>query len=192
MRLVGDVHAVDQDGRVVERIEGQALDAEAVLMAYLNREQVRSPIEYVCVSAKVQRQWLPLFYFVRLAGGDRNAAIAALEETNAVYRVSKDNALQRLRGQRLAFEQPGGAILDALALLEQGDVANLRGDFTDFQIVRAIRGLPDGFEPYPQLFDLLREIYLEAEGDANVRSGSFRASARLDELEDQASVNVGE
>ena len=192
LRLVGDVHAVDQDGRVVERIEGQALDAEAVLMAYLNREQVRSPIEYVCVSAKVQRQWLPLFYFVRLAGGDRNAAIAALEETNAVYRVSKDNALQRLRGQRLAFEQPGGAILDALALLEQGDVANLRGDFTDFQIVRAIRGLPDGFEPYPQLFDLLREIYLEAEGDANVRSGSFRASARLDELEDQASVNVGE
>ena len=184
LRLIGDVHAVDHDGQVVKRIEGQALDAEAVLLAYLGREQVRSPMEYVCISAKVQRQWLPLFHFVQLAGGDRDAAIAALEVTNAVYRVSKDNALLRLRGQRSAFEQPGGAILDVMASLHERDVDDLRDRFTDSQIVRAIRGLPDGFEPDTQLFDLLRDIYEEADEDANVRSGVFRAAARLDELED--------
>ena len=69
LRLVGDVHAVDPEGQVIERVEGRALDADAVLRAYLSHEAVRAPLEYVCISAKFQRQWLPLFYFVRLAGG---------------------------------------------------------------------------------------------------------------------------
>ncbi len=186
LRLVGDVHTVDQEGQVIERIEGQALDAETVLMAYLIREDVRSPMQYVSVSAKVQRQWIPLFYFVRLAGGDRNAAIGELEATNAVYRVSKENALERLRGRRSAFEPPGGAIVEVVAELQAGQFDTLRDQFTDAQIVRGIRGLQEGVRPDVRLFDLLREIYRDAGGDANVRSGVFRAAARLDELEDAA------
>lgn len=183
LRLVGDVHAVDQEGQVIERIEGRALDAEAVLLAYLGREAVRAPLEYVCLSAKVQRQWLPLFYFVRLAGRDRDAAIAALEATNAVYRNSKEYALGRLRGRRTAFEGPGGAIVEVVAALQAGRYDDLRDRFTDFQIVRGIRGLQDDFEPVEPLLDMLRDIYRDAGGDANVRSGVFRAAARLDELE---------
>ncbi|AWI84735.1 hypothetical protein CEW88_13115 [Alloyangia pacifica] len=55
LRLVGDVHAVDPEGQVVERVEGRALDADAVLKAYLSHDAVRAPLEYVCISAKVQR-----------------------------------------------------------------------------------------------------------------------------------------
>lgn len=183
LRLVGDIHAVDREGQIVERIEGQALDAEAVLLAYLDRERVRSPIQYVCISAKVQRQWLPLFYFVQLAGGGLDAAVEALEATSAVYRVSKQNALERLRGQRSAFEQPGGAIVDVVTSLEAAACEDLRERFTDFQIVRGVRGLSDGFQPDAGLYDLLKDIYRESAGDGNVRSGVFRASARLDELE---------
>lgn len=183
LRLIGNVHAVDPEGQVVERIEGRALDAEAVLLAYLDHEAVRAPLEYVCISAKVQRQWLPLFYFIRLAGGDIDSAIAALGATNAVYRVSKANALERLRGQRSAFERPGGAILDIVAELQVGHVGDLRQRYTDFQIVSGIRGLADGFVPTEPLFGLLRDIHREANDNANVRSGVFRAAARLDELE---------
>ena len=185
LRLVGDVHAVDQEGQLVERIEGLALDADTVLLAYLGRERVRSPIQYVCISAKVQRQWLPLLYFVRLSGGDRNAAIDALEATNAVYRVSKQNALERLRGRRSAFEQPRGAIPDVVEALEAAAYGDLRERFNDLQIARGICGLPDGFQPEARTFDLLRDIHQDAAGDRNVRSSAFRASARLDELEDQ-------
>lgn len=183
LRLVGDVHATDNEGHVVERIEGRALDADAVLFAYLGHEVVRTPMEYVCISAKVQRQWLPIFYFVKLAGGDPEAAIAALADTNAVYRMSKENALQRLRGQRSAFEQPAGAILEVVADLLADRIEDLRDRFNDFQIVRGIRGLPNGYEPTEPLFDLLRDINLNAGGNGNVRSGIFRAAARLDELE---------
>lgn len=183
LRLVGDVHAVDPNGQVVERIEGRALDADAVLIAYLCHEAVREPLQYICLSAKVQRKWLPVFYFVRLSGGDIDAAVEALDATNAVYRVSKQYALERLRGRRSAFERPGGAILEVEAALQAGQFDDLRQRFSDWQIVRGIRGLPDGFEPTDPLFDLTREIYRDAEGNANVRSGVFSAAARLDELE---------
>lgn len=185
LRLVGDVHAVDPAGQVVERFEGRALDADALLRAYLIHEEVRAPLEYVCVSAKVQRQWLPLFYFVRLAGGNINEAIEALDTTNAVYRVSKANALERLRGQRYAFERPGGAILEVVANLQAGRIGDLRQRFNDVQVVRGIRGLPDGFEPTDPIFDLLRDIYEVAGNNASVRSGIFSAAARLDELESE-------
>lgn len=184
LRLIGDVHAVDQEGQVIERVEGRALDAEAVLMAYLDHDAVRAPLEYVCISAKVQRQWLPLFYFARLAGGDIAVAVKALDDTNAVYRNSKQFALERLRGERSAFERPAGFILEVVAALQAGRFDGLRQRFSDFQIVRGTRGLPDGFLPTEPLFDLLRDIYLDAIGDASVRSGVFSAAARLDELED--------
>lgn len=185
LRLIGDVHAVDPEGQVVERIEGRALDADAVLFAYLGHEVVREPLQYICLSAKVQRQWLPIFYFVRLAGGAIDAAIRALDSTNAVYRNSKQFALGRLRGQRSAFERPGGAILGVVADLQDGRLYELRKRFNDFQIVRGIRSLPDGFVAPEPLFDLLRDIYQDADGNANVRSGVFSAAARLDELEHQ-------
>ena len=183
LRLVGDVHSVDPAGQVVERIEGRALDADTALFAYLCHEVVREPLQYICLSAKVQRQWLPVFYFVRLAGGHIGAAIATLNATNAVYRNSKQYAVESLRGRRSAFERPGGAILAAVADLQAGRIEKLRQRFNDFQIVRGIRSLPDGFEPTEPLFDLLRDIYPDADGNTNVRSGVFSAAARLDELE---------
>lgn len=75
LRLVGDVHAVEPEGQVVELVEGRALDADAVLRAYLSHDTVRAPLEYVCISAKVQRKWLPLLYFVRLADCNNEEAI---------------------------------------------------------------------------------------------------------------------
>jgi hypothetical protein len=46
-----------------------------------------------------------------------------------------------------------------------------------------MRGLPGGFEPTGPLFELLRDIYQDADGNANVRSGVVSAAARLEELE---------
>lgn len=183
LRLMGDVQAIDSEGQVVERIEGRALDADAVLFAYLSHEVVREPLQYICLSAKVQRQWLPVFYFVQLAGGDIQTAIEALDATNAVYRNSKQYALERLQGRRSAYEQPGGTILDVVRDLQAGDLGEIRRRFNDFQIVRGIRSLPDGFEPTKPIFELLRDIYQEAGDNSNVRSAVFSAAARLDELE---------
>ena len=183
LQLVGDVHSIDQEGQIVERIEGHALSPEMALMAYLDHDAVRSPLEYVCLSALVQRQHLPLFYFVHLAGVDLDEAIAALEATVPVYRISKRRALLRLRNQWNAFARPGGAILEVVNALQGDQVANLRNQYTDIQLVRGFQGLPDGAVPTIEQRKLLKGIYCANAGNANVRSGTFRGAARLDELE---------
>lgn len=188
LRLVGDVQAVDHEGQIVERIEWRALSPDAVLMAYLNREAVRSPIQYVCLSALVQRQWLPLFYFVQSAGMDVTKAIAAMEEADAAYKVSKTRALERLRGKRSAFSRASGATLQVLKELQAEQFDGLRDRFTDIQIVRGIQALPKGSKPMDAQFDLLKEIYGDAGNNAAIRSGVFKAAARLDELEAQLQI----
>ena len=64
----------------------------------------------------------------------------------------------------------------------------LRDRFTDIQIVRGIQALPKGSKPMDAQFDLLKEIYGDAGNNAAIRSGVFKAAARLDELEAQLQI----
>lgn len=183
LRLIGDVRAVDAAGQVRERIEGRALTADMAVKAYLRREQVRSPMEYVCLSAHVQRQWLPLHYFIRLSGQGADAAIRALEGTDAVYQNSKQRALERLRGQRSAYTAPTGTALPVTAEIQAGQIDGIADRHASSLVARAIQGLPDGFENIPPLLDLLDGLHDAAHGDAAQRGAIYRAISRLDELE---------
>jgi hypothetical protein len=182
LRLVGDVKAVDADGEALERIEERALTADGVLQAFLTKAQVRTPLDYVNVSAQVQRQWLPLFYFLNHAGATKAQAIEALDGTAAVYANSKNNALERLRGQRSAFSAAGGQAVPILAKMIEGDFTGLLEEEDDRAIARAIQALPDGFDNFEPVYDLLLNLFDSAGTDSAKKGGVFKASARLDEL----------
>lgn len=181
LRLVGDVKAVDADGEALERIEGRALTADAVLQAFLTKAQVRTPLDYVNVSAQVQRQWLPIFYFLNHAGATKAQAIKALNGTPAVYAISKANALERLRGQRSAFSAAAGKAVPILARMIDGNFADLL-DEDDRAIARAIQALPDGFDNFEPVYYLLLNLFDDAGTNSAKKGGVFKASARLDEL----------
>ena len=189
LRLIGDVRAVDEDGHIRERIAGQALTPDAVLDSYLRHEHVALPMEYVKVSAIVQRQWLPLLYFVRLSGQTLDEAIENLEQTQAGYRQAKRQALERLRREASAFVRAPARARDALNEIEAGNIAGLRDRFDSTQIAQALQALPQGFEPSDELRELLRGIHLEAQAGSPLKSLVFRAASRLDELEFDATAN---
>lgn len=182
LRLVGDVRAVNADGEALDRIEGRALTADGVLQAFLVKAQARTPLDYVNVSAQVQRQWLPLFYFLSQAGVTKAQAIEALEGTVAVYASSKANALERLRGQRSAFSAAGGQSATILAKMIDGDFAGILEDEDDRAIARAIQALPNGFENFEPVHAILLNLFDSAGTDSALKGGIFKASARLDEL----------
>lgn len=192
LKLMGEVHTVGQAGQAMKRVEGRALSADMALLAYLDHEAVFSPMQYIRLSALVQRQWLPLFYFIRLAGTTIGKAINALESTEPVYNVSKREALARLHGRRTAYSEPKGTIVQVVNVLENGKINDLKEHFTDIQIVRGIQSLRKAVVFGDPLFDLLKEIYQNGRGNANVRSGTFRAAARLDELEMQRSSGTAQ
>lgn len=182
LRLVGDVRAVDTEGAIQERVQGRALTADLVLLAFLNREKVRDPLEYVRESALVQRQWLPLFYFISLSERPLEDVAGILEATDAVFVNSKANALARLKGERSAYVAATGLATPALERIVAGDLDTIEDDFEDRLTARAIAGLPDGFEDFEPLFDLLGRILQRAGGDSTQKGFVFRAAARLDEL----------
>lgn len=183
LRLVGDVRAVDAAGQVRERVEARALTADMAVKSYLRREQVRMPMEYVCLSAHVQRQWLPLHYFVRLSGQGTDAAVQALEGADCVYQNSKQRALERLRGERSAYTAPTGAAVPVAAEIQAGQIDGIGDRHAPSLIARAIQGLPDDFENILPLLDLLDGLHDAAHGDAVLRGAIYRAASRLDEIE---------
>lgn len=183
LRLIGDVRAVDATGQVRERIEARALTADMAVKAYLRKEQVRSPLEYVCLSAHVQRQWLPLHYFIHLSGQGLDAAIQALEGTDGAYQNSKQRALERLRGQRSAFTEPTGGAVPVAAEIQAGQIDGIGDRYAPSLIARAIQGLPEDFENIGPLLDLLDGLHDAAHGDAVLRGAIYRAASRLDEIE---------
>ncbi len=186
LRLIGDVRAVDAAGQVRERVGGRALTPDMVVKAYLRKERVRSPLEYICVSALTQRQWLPLHYFVTLSGKDADAAIDTLVRTQASNRQSKQRALERLRGERSAYAALSGHALPVGAEIVAGQIEGICDRHRPLLVARAIQGLLHGFANVLPLLDLLDGLNDMANGDVALRGAVYRAASRLDEIEASA------
>ena len=183
LRLIGDVRAVDPAGAVHERIEGRALDADSVLAAFLQRERVRSPLDYIRVSALVQRQWLPIFYFAHLSGLPKEDVVTHFNSTVAVYPNCKAKVLERFAGQKSAFASATGRAMPVLSRIVAGDFDRLEDDFEDKLLARTLQGIPDEFRNFDPVFDLLGRMFLRSEGNSNLKGAIFRASSRVDEVE---------
>lgn len=186
LRLVGDVQTVKFDGKVVERVEPRALTPEMVLRAYLRREVVKGPLEYVKVSALIQRQWLPLFYFVHLHGSGIEAAVDMLRKTQAAYAPSKQKALERLEGKLSAYAPLSGQALPVGEELRAGKIKGILDRHPPILIARAIQGLPSDYTDFDPVLKTLDTIHETALSDSNLRGAVYRAASRIDELEEQA------
>lgn len=186
LRLIGDVQPVKFDGKVVERVEPRALTPEMVLRAYLRRESVKGPLEYVKLSALIQRQWLPLFYFVWLSGGGNDAAVAVLKKTQAAYTPSKQSALDRLQGKKSAYVPLSGQALPVGEELKAGKIEGILDRHSPVLVARGIQGLTDEAAEFGALLKVLDAMHEAALGDSVLRGAVYRAASRIDELEDQA------
>jgi hypothetical protein len=186
LRLIGDVQPVKFDGKVVERVELRALTPEMVLRAYLRRESVKGPLEYVKLSALIQRQWLPLFYFVWLSGGGNDAAIAMLKKTQAAYTPSKQSALDRLQGKKSAYVPLSGLALPVGEELKAGKIDGILDRHSPVLVGRAIQGMEDDTADFAALLKILDAMHEAASANSVLRGAVYRAASRLDELEDQA------
>lgn len=182
LRLVGDVRAVDLEGSVQERIVGRALTADDVLKSFLRQEKVRTPLDYVKVSALVQRQWLPVFYFADASGKPLDEVVSALEATVAVYAPSKANTLERLRGDRHAFNVATGQAAFVLNQILNDEIDQIDLGQNGRAAARAVQGLPAELDDMTPVLDLLDTLLEQAGTDAGLKGAVFRAAARIDEL----------
>lgn len=182
LRLIGDIRSVSSEGEVTERFVGRAITADDVLTLFLNQEDVSSPLEYISVSAFVQRQWLPLFYFADRSKGGVPSAINALEKVSAVYKPSKQAAIERLKQEKSAWLRPTGEAKKWLEKLTTG--ADFKIDQIDdiSAFARGIQALPDDYELDLKLYDALAHFFEKSQDNSALKGHIFRASSRLDEI----------
>ncbi|SLN30987.1 Divergent AAA domain protein [Oceanibacterium hippocampi] len=183
LRLVGDVRAIDQNGQIRERIEERALTADMSVKAYLRHERERTPMEYVRLAAQVQRQWLPLFYFINLSGQNVEQAVQILDATEAVYLLPKQRALERLRGELRAYTALSGNAVPVGEEIQAGEIDGLADRYQPTLIARAIQGLPNDFENVEPLLEILDGLLNTYRSNSAVRGAIYRAASRLDEIE---------
>jgi len=183
LKLVGDVRAVDQDGLINEIVEAFALTPERVLKVFLYKEKIQLPYEYIKLSALIQRQWLPIFYFVQLDKHSLEEIIYKLDGVDPGHKISKKNALLRLQNKLRAFTKPVGNIKPVLKKIQSGDFESLK-DTDDTLLARAITSLPDDFDNFDPIYHLLKKLFTKAieKKDPTFKSHVFKASSRLDEL----------
>lgn len=184
LRLIGDVRTIDSEGRTRERIEGRALTPEMVVRSFLRHQRVQFPIEYVRLSAFVQRQWLPLFYFISLSDLDVADAIKLLENTQATYQPSKAKALDRLKGNLRAFVPLRGQALPVGQALQNGEFDGLDKRYSGMLVARAVQGLPDNYSELPTIYEILDDLHEQSSDDTPLRSAVYRAASRIDEIEE--------
>lgn len=183
LRLLGDVRAVDEAGQVQERVVGRALTADMAVKAFLSRQHVRSPMEYVRLPLHVRRQWIPLHYFIRQSGQTVEQAIEALEASDAVYQAAKTRALERLRGETSAFTPLSGHAVPVGREIDEGRLDGLVERHQPALLARAIQGLPDGFHELTPLLEVLDALFDQHHGDSTIRGFIYRAACRIDEIE---------
>lgn len=182
LRLVGDVRTTDNTGAVRERLLGKALTADIVLASFLRQERVRSAQEYISVSAQVQRLWLPIFYFIHLSGSSVADTIEVFENIDAVYRVSKDRAISRMKNEISAFSPATAKTRPIVARLSCSDFDGIEDEYDDRFIAQAIQSLPNEHIVDPRLLDILDGIFERGSMNSTIKSNVYRAASRLDEL----------
>lgn len=187
LRLIGTVKSTNENGEALEQIIRRNLTATDVLRAYLYRNPIHSLKDYIGNSNFVQKQWLPIYYFIKLEKLEVADAIQLITETEALFPNSKKKILHRLHGNLSAFKEPASTILP---LVEEIISKGVEGEYDLNQTRRtnlAIQGLPDDFENTFPLIEFLKESLIKFSNDKTIISSIFLAASRLDEIESKNS-----
>jgi len=185
LRLIGDIHRIDRDGNIVERVVSQTLQPHSILLSFLRRETVDTPIEYFRYSIATQKKWLPVFYFVLQAEMNLDDAVKDITARKSDNKATKDIVLERLKGRKSAFSVAGGVAAPIYDQIVSKDFRHVPGQSkTDIAAtLRAVKGLKDDFQIPDELYGLLLSIAETAADGSSLWTDIYKAAARLDEIE---------
>ena len=183
-RLLGDVRPAAQTGGEIAKIIRKNVADEAVLANFLDQGPVMYPTDYLQRSCHTPRHWLPVFYYMKMAGLTTDQAIALLEAEEPSYPNSCRQAIDRLKGKKSAFQKPGITPASMVGAIEAGSHPNVK-DLKDAIIAaRAIGGLTKPPQSNSNCLELLKHCLALTRGPSSsgARSLVYRAACWIDEL----------
>ena len=148
LRLLGDVRPAAHTNNEVTAVIRKNVTDDAVLRNFLDQTPVMYPTDYLQRSCHTPRFWLPIFYYMKMAGINAEQAIAILEKEEASYPTSCRRAIERLKGKKSAFQEPSAATAILTNSIEAGTLPHVK-DFKDVgNAVRAMGSLRNIPQPH--------------------------------------------
>lgn len=182
LRLVGNLQAVGDDGQTIRR--GFVTPAD-LQNDFLEQQAPYEPKEYVrCAVEGGNGGWLPLHYFARRSGLDRDGLVEYIMAT-AAPQAWKNLYAARASGARSAYSSAIGRSDDIVASLEAGSVPEITDIRKAARFGRAVAGLKK--KPATELLDLLKALKIGIDMVQASQRPSWltpirRGISRLDEL----------
>jgi len=185
LKLIGEVSPAAVGAITKIKISREAIFQENILEEFLNQSIVEQPVQYIQAGLAQSRMWLPIFYYVKLAGLSPDKAADIIGGLKVAQKNKKKVLIERLLGQRAALTkavtQPAtkvaGDISKGLISVptKVGDVPTFANGLTAVTKTKA---------PLTDLLTALRRCRLIAEKaeDGNAIGAVYKAACRVDEI----------
>jgi hypothetical protein len=185
LKLVGEVSAVTVSTPWSERVSREAIFQEHILEYFLKQERVEQPIQYIHAGLAQSRQWLPIFYFARMAG-QSNAQIAETVKSMRISQKGKQKILlDRLDGKKTALTK--AVTQSARRIATEISKGILCVPATATEVAPFAQGITAVTKTKASLADILaalrecRDLADKAD-DGNALGAVFKAACRVDEM----------
>jgi Putative DNA-binding domain len=184
LRLIGEVRPAAQDQGATASVVRRNVTDDAVLRNFLQQASVAYPVDYLQRSCHTQRHWLPMFYYLKMAGLSVDQTIALFDAEEPPYPTVCKAATNRLKGTISAFRKATGSAAKVLSSISSGAVLDPNDAKEAMTIAYAIGGLTDNGPNLTGCLVLLQKCLAFSKGPTggNLRSQIYRAACRLDEL----------
>jgi hypothetical protein len=154
------------------------------LKNFLQQTSVVYPVDYLQRSCHTQRHWLPMFYFMKMAGLSVEQTIAVFHAEEPPYPKICEAATSRLKGTISAYRKTTGAGTKALCAISSGSFVDPKDIKEAATLAHAIGGITSIGKALPECLALLQRCLELSKGQegGGLRSQVYRAACRLDEL----------
>jgi Predicted transcriptional regulator containing an HTH domain and an uncharacterized domain shared with the mammalian protein Schlafen len=184
LRLLGDVRPAAHSEAETTTIIRRNVTDDAVLRNFLNQTAVMYPIDYLQRSCYTQRHWLPIFYYMKMAGLTVEETKAILEAEETPYPKICKAAIDRLKGAISAYRKPSTAGLKMLAAIQAGSFPDPKDAKETTTAAHSIGGLENVASNFSGCLEVLTKClsFVKSSGNGGLRSQIYRSACRLDEL----------
>jgi hypothetical protein len=163
IKLVGEARPIDPRVAVRKSNVGE-LD---IIGDFVNRAIVSAPLEYVRALLEIQRMWVPVRYYLRLAGLKDQAALDAIQNMNTRHAAKKKRLMDRVRRSKNCYCAPGPTVSGFRAALLAGKTLDFSSDEGNpLYALRAIRSIKQGETTETVLFANLQAAWQRLQSES--------------------------
>lgn len=185
LKLIGEITQLSDGAVGPERLYRDAVLEDDIVRNFLEQTKVERPEAYIRANLDHQRKWLPMFYYVAMAGKSPSEIASVIAKQKTTHSRKKKDLLDRLAGKLSAKGKPTTSVVKALVKsISDGpctEPSDTKQAYNLAQAVTSLRSTKGELAPFLTALQKAKEI-AETTSHSGLMAAVCRAACRLDEI----------